>query len=326
MKEVKFYDFDLDRSAEERWGHIFDDYQNSLETLCGKVEDFLKKFGVAVLLMKPIYDNFPKKSIMYYDEICYIAKRIGLPVYKVLLMQLIYETASACTTSVLKFGKHEFFFRTMDWPMSFLKNITIGLNIIKGNKIMARVVSWLGYIGFLTVDNLLDNYTISINHRRTQPISLLSLVKNFGRTVTMNWPIGYLVRNIVENRMDVYTAKSLLETSQLISPCYITLYVPNFQTYIITRDCDKLINTRTNELIQTNCDFNKSEPNILWSLERRKHIQEIQKKLEEMDTNNETITCGIILEMLLKHPVENEESIYLYYQYGDEIEAYIFCE
>lgn len=324
MKPITFYDFDLDGTAEQKWGRIFDNYQNSLDQFTIEIEKILQGYGVAVPMMKPIFDAFPKKNIMFYEEICYIAKRMGMPVHKVLLMQLIYETSSACTTSVLKFGTSELFFRTMDWPLPFLKNVTIGLNLKKSGADIGKVVTWLGYVGFLTSCNSLDGYTVSINYRRTQPISLTSLVKNFGMTINMKWPIGYLVRNIMENRMDVYTAKSLLETSDLISPCYITMYVPNYLTYIITRDCDKLVGTRTDDPVQTNCDFDKSEPNILWSVERRRHIYEVQTELNRMDCANEPITSGIILEMLLKHPVENRDTIYLYYQSGNETGAYTF--
>lgn len=319
----QFYDFDLDQSAEKRWGPIFDCYQNHLENFTQEIEKILQGFGLAVPLMKPVYDAFPKSKIMFLDEIRYISKRIGIPEHKVLLMQLIYETSSACTTTVLEYGTTEFFFRTMDWPMPFLKKMTIGLSLKKSGVEIGKVVTWLGYVGFLTAYNAIHNYSISINYRRTEPISLTSLVKNFGRTVSTKWPIGNLVREIMENSRDVYTAKCLLEKTELISPCYIIMYVPCYQTYIITRDCDKLVGTRTDKLIQTNYDIDKTEPNIFWSNERKQHIQKVQDELTQMCYSNETITNGLILDMLLKHPIENEDTIYVYYQSGKEMGFYI---
>ncbi len=123
-------------------------------------------------------------------------------------------------------------------------------------------MSWLGYVGFLTAHNTIDNYIISINYRRTQTISLTSFVKNFGRTIKTKWPIGYLVRTIIENKLDISRAKSLLEKAELILPCNITIYAPKYQTYIFTRDCD----------------VNKIGPNILWLRERKEYVEEIQKK------------------------------------------------
>jgi len=204
--------------------------------------------------------------------------------------------------------------------MLFLKNITIGLNVKKGTEIIGKVTTWLGYVGFLTATNIPDNYTISINYRRTKEISIGALAKNLYRTIMMKWPIGYLVRHIIQHGFNIAEAKKNLECAELISPCYITIYVPNHQSYIITRDCTKSINTRSNELIQTNCDWNKTEPNILWSLERAKMIKDIQRIIDQYDGMP---SPDDILGLLLKHPVLNEETIYVHYQYENTYESLI---
>lgn len=116
----------------------------------------------------------------------------------------------------------------------------------------------------------------------------------------MKWPIGYLVRSIIENIFALNDTKNLLETSQLISPCYITLYVHNQQSYIITRDCDKTVNTRSDNLVQTNCDWNKTKPNILWSLERIKFIKSVQEKINAQEAcGNYNPTAKDILALLI---------------------------
>lgn len=315
MKEIKFYDFDLDLSCDKRWGPIFDTFVEKIPSLRENLRHILSQFGLATTLVKPLYNMTSENSILFYDEICYIAKRMDMDPYEILLMQLVYETSSACTAAVLNVGGKEFFFRTMDWPMMFLKDITIGLNVIRGGKTIGKVTTWAGYTGFLTATNTTDNYTITINYRRTQEISLTSLVKNLYRTMAMKWPIGYLVRYVIQNNLSKFQVESgkILENSELISPCYITLYSPG-NTTIITRDCDKAVSVRNTELVQTNCDWNKTEPDILWSIARRNAIGEAQKLLSD----KKDISSKDVLKILLKHPILNEETVYVHFQYGDE--------
>ena len=320
MKNIKFYDFDLGLPASERWCSIFDSYAADLVNLSSKLRVILNQFGMVPTLIKPFYTFSSKSNMLHNDEINYIAKRINMTSFEVLLLQLIYETSSACTTSVLKVGTKEFFFRTMDWPMLFLKDITIGLNIKKDNKCIGKVTTWLGYVGFLTATNTIRDYTIAVNYRRTQDISIISLARNLYRTISMKYPIGYLVRNIIENSSNIIDAKNLLETSELISPCYITVYVPYHQSYIITRDCDKLVNTRTNELVQTNCDWDKTEPDILWSLDRVKRIKATQEIIDKYTIPPSPYE---ILDLLLKYPVLNDETIYVHCQYDNMYETFI---
>ena len=314
MREITFYDFNLDLPVEKRWGPIIDAYDDYLPRLRDQLILILGQFGFATNIIKPIYQLTSEDNIMYYDEICYIAGRIGLDPYEVLLMQLIYETSSACTAAVLKVGSKDFFFRTMDWPMMFLKDITIGLNIRKAGQLIGKVTTWLGYLGFLTATNTIDNYTLTINYRRTKEISIGTLVKNLYSAVSMKWPIGYLVRYVIENSINKTDALDSLTKAELISPCYITMYVPNGETSIITRDCDKTVDIRTSELVQTNCDWNRTEPNILWSIERVSAIKNVQDVLDR----SQNPSSKKILKLLLKHPVLNEETIYVHFQYGNE--------
>ncbi|XWV24464.1 mg760 protein [Tupanvirus deep ocean] len=315
MKPITFYDFDLQLPAAKRWGAIFDAHSDYLPKLQTNLRNILNQFGLLPSLIKPIYNMTSESNILYYDEIRYIAERVGFSPFEALLMQLIYETSSACTATVLNIGTKKFFFRTMDWPMLFLKDITIGLNIKRGSKLIGKVTTWLGYVGFLTATNTTNNYTVVINYRQTKKINLTSLASNLYRTISMNWPIGYLVRHIIENSFDIVAAKNSLETAPLISPCYITFYVPDHQSYIITRDSDKSVDTRIDNLIQTNCDWNKTEPNILWSLERIESIKKIQKIIDE---SIDDLSSSEILTLLLKYPVLNEETVYVHYQYGNE--------
>ena len=319
-RQVKFYDFDLDKTAAERWGPIIDAHLEYLPTAIKEIKKLIDSFGIATTVIKSFYEWFDKGDIYYYDEIKYIAERLGFDPFHVLLMQLIYETSTACTATVLTYGKNQtLFFRTMDWPMMFLKDLTIGLNVKRSNKIIARVVSWVGYVGFLTANNSTENYTITINYRQTTNPTILSMLFNLNRIRQLIWPIGYLVRELMEKRVKEDNAISLLQCREIVSPCYITVYSQTATSYIITRDCDKTVDIRSENLIQTNCDWNKSEPNILYSLERRAKVQKIQEKITKKNITNELEIVG----MLMQTPIINEETIYLLTMYGNTVSAYV---
>lgn len=319
MEAITFYDFNLDASGKNKWKLIFDAHLNILSNVRQQLKNILDQFGIATSIVKPLYKMTNEDNIMFYDEICYIADRMNMDPYEILLLQLVYETSSACTTAIIDINGKEFFFRTMDWPMKFLKNITIGLNLIKNGKNIGKVTTWLGYTGYLTATNLINNYTICINYRRTQQISISALMKNVYRTFMQSWPIGYLVRYIIENNLSISDIEFQLSKAQIISPCYITIYIPNSKSIIITRDCDKAINIRTSDLIQTNCDYDKTEPNILWSVERVAAIKEAQKIL----SNEKKLSTKDILNILLKHPILNMDTIYVHYQYNNEFVSMI---
>lgn len=315
MKQVKYYDFDIELSAEKRWGPIIDDFADYLPKLKEHIESIINTFGSTTInFTRPFYHMIPKSKILHFDELSYISERIGLDMFDILLMQLIYEASSACTSAVIKVNGRDFFIRTMDWPMLFLKDITIGLNISRGPLKIGRVVTWLGYVGFLTATNLIDNYIISINYRRTEELTTSSLIKNFYRVISLKWPIGYLIRDIIEKSYHPTNTLDILTNTDIVTPCYITMHTPNTSTVIITRDCDKAVNIRTKNLIQTNCDWDKITPNILWSVERIAHVRNVEQKISKTDA----ITVNNVLAELLTHPVYNDETIYVYYQFDRE--------
>jgi len=65
---------------------------------------------------------------------------------------------------------------------------------------------------------------------------------------------------------------SKLKQTYLISPCYFTICSWINPSRIITRDSMSVVSDRyltDGLLIQTNCDHDKMEPDILWSCRRK---------------------------------------------------------
>lgn len=323
LKKVTFYDFDLDLSPIDRWKFLFDEFTNYLPYLIDKLTEILNPYNRYLNLLGNVTSLLNKRNIMHYDEIKYIAHRLNKPLHEILLLQLLYEACTACTTIITKVNGKDFFLRTLDWPYDFLSDITIGLNIIRRGKIIGKSITWLGYVGFMTASNTDHCYSLAINSRQTREANLKTIIKNFYRTVTMNWPVGYMIRHVIENNLTTPEAKVFLTKTKLISPCYITMFVVNGESCVITRDCDDTCSIRTHDhsLTQTNCDFGKTEPDILYSVNRLRHIDTIVKKI--LDNPDREISIERLISKILQFPVYNEETVYVLYQYGNKINAYL---
>lgn len=333
MNPIPEYDFNLNQSPSKRWDKIFNDNQYKIDVAKVEIKKILASIGYNTIgkITKPIIYSFKFLNKLYYvDEIAYIAERMEMSFDEILILQLIYECSSACTSAVLNIGGNDLFFRTMDWPMEFLKNITIKLNIKKNGISIAQGITWIGYVGLLTVMTTASDYSgsnmfgISINYRATKDITLGSIVKNAFRTFNMKWPIGYLVRDIIEKNMGKTRAIKTLSEAVLISPCYITVFSEG-TSQIITRDPDSIVSIRNTNLVQTNCDHDKIEPNILWSCERRELMKKIEGELNDLYNNKKGeggISLNEMLKKLLIHPIKNDETVYVFSYYKGKSEAY----
>lgn len=306
MKEIKFYDWNLEKSPMKNWKKIFKDFD--LSSLKTNIVKILSSYQSVINIAGSFISL---ENIMFREELEYLAKKLKLTLLETVLLQLIYESSSACSTGIFKINDDFLFFRTMDWPMEFLKDYTIGLNIIKNKKLIAKIVTWTGYVGVLTVTNLEKNYTIAINYRRTKNINFMTLVQNAFKTINGNWPIGYLVRWIIFNRKK--NPIKILKEYPLISPCYITFFA-NEKSCIITRSAEGVDNLRKTNLMQTNCDWDKKTPNILWSVQRR-------EKMEYLTSLS--LTKDDLISNLLSFPIVNEETIYTFIIYQDTINCYV---
>lgn len=322
-RKINYYDFNLDLDPSQRWITIFDTFELNIPKLQKQIAKLFKAYEAILPIIKSMFNLINPSKIMFYAEIKYVAERMGMSICETILLQLIYETSSACTTGIFKVGDCEYFLRTMDWPMPFLKGITIGLNLMSNNKCIGKVIGWLGCVGFYTVET--TDYAIAINYRRTQNMTIENIIVNAYKTLSMNWPISYLVRNVVEKGLTRIETIKTFEIAQLISPTYITVcafnngLISSADSVIITRDWDKLVSTRSDDLIQTNCDFDKCDPDILWSVERRELFRQIVEELNSLDKCSKKL----ILKRLMVTPILNDDLIYGYFSSGSKSIAFV---
>lgn len=336
---VQSYDFNLDLHPSQRWVHIFQANQDKILKAKSSIKQLLvsMNFGTVETFVSPVITTMNSlNKILHSDEIECIARQMGMSFNEVLILQLIYEASSACTSAVLNIGGKPLFFRTMDWPMKFLKDITIKLNIKRNGHLIGTGITWIGYVGLLTATHIPNPfskyfeddhqlYSIAVNFRRTKEMTLTQLLKNAYKTSNMDWPVGYLVRNMIELEYSYGTTIDLLSLSKLISPCYLTLCSSDGSGIVLTRDADKLVSNRNSNLIQTNCDYDRTEPNILFSVERRELIKKIEIELNDhINSYPMNLNLNYILNKLLVNPILNNETIYCYYWF-DGADGVVTC-
>ena len=209
----------------------------------------------------------------------------------------------------------------MDWDLEELKDLTICVIFTKGNKTIFTASTWAGYIGVLTGAKP-NVCTIAINYRRVGD----GILTNFTKSIFGSWPIGFLIRHLLENENSYDKIRGYLMGTELISPCYLTMSGKNGQGHLICRlrsETDKIKQLGVNKsdyIIQTNIDYDlvdrrlpirvdkKVVENILYSKERIKKVESILKPQTQCD-NISDITK--LVEMFNVWPVMNEETIYI---------------
>lgn len=293
---------DLDEEPKKRYRQLVKKYdiKSISKNLSDVYEDF--KFNI------PFFDtiistltSIHKDKIMYYDEIQYWSELLELDFYKVMIMQLLYELNSGCTTFVSPINNVRTMFRTMDWAMDFLKEITYQAIFVKNGKAIYEAVCWLGSVGVFTGKSLVNDYSLAINYRRVNNMSMSQVMQNYLLTINMNWPVSYLVRNILENGLDYEKALFNLSCAKTISPVYYIINNFNEKATIIRRIPDDKEILQNDILIQTNCDDVNSKVDIMDSHARIKMLEKILVKTPNIDT---------IMKTINKSPITNLATIY----------------
>lgn len=293
----EFY-IDINKSKREKWGVVeeyFKPYMAEMRNAILKMYEPLS--GMDFVLKGLVW--LKRNSLYYRDDLEYFAQVLNLDLHIILIVNLFYELSSACTTICTNINGKNMMFRTMDWDLEFLKKVTF---IMKTDNYEA--ITWFGCVGLFTASN--NHFSVAINYRRTKSMDFMTVITNAFKTIRMDFPASYLMREIFDRDCDYKTAYDALCTSDLISPVYFTVCPKISQPTIIVRWCNsfEIVKCANNYLCQTNIDENNEGDNILWSIERKevvKRIMENAKLNSEMD----------LIDKINMHPIINHETIYV---------------
>jgi hypothetical protein len=272
------YVVDLDAPPAERWQHIVTDFAEQLPSVLGLADDILGDMGSKVV--EPLLAAATAVGFVQYgDELRGIAKATGLPVGRVVMLQIAYEAFAACTSVVVE-GKdgHPLHIRTMDWEMPELQPLTVEVDFMQAGQVVFTATTWAGYLGVLTGVKP-GVFSVSVNYRRTEAGSeepVKAFAKNLQRGIARHWPISFLVRAALERCGTYQAACATLEQSELIAPTYLTICgVSPGEGCILSRDREgsadgSCVEARLSDgspLVQANMDCwraIRSEPQDDW--------------------------------------------------------------
>jgi len=289
---IPTFDINLDLPVEKRFTHILEwfDFRYIQEA----IHDLFKEYCPKVPFIDGMLEWFVdinKEKIQYRDEIEFWSQTFNIPFHKAVVMQLLYEINSACTTFVCNLEGKNVMIRTFDWPDELIKHLLFQGVYYRGKKKIYEAVSILGAVGIFTGKSCLDGYSIAINHRTTTTNLWYGAVKNFSNIYNRHIPVSYLVREVLESGYDCAKAIDTLKNRKIISPVYYIVNRFNDTPMIIQRDptnhkiiCDKFV-------IQSNCDVEEMES----------YLQNKKSNLTELDITDSVARYTQTKRVLQKH-------------------------
>jgi len=310
--------FDLDKSPTERWIQIAEAYRDHWNYLYQYMTTYINTFSTEESILrhklKHRYKEIAKATNkvfsgkVYNQEIKSIAQRMNVDTIWIYAWQLLYETESACTSIVAhdNFGVPQHI-RSLDWSMD-LGPMTIELDVRKNGKTLFIAPTIAYYVGMLTGMKP-GAFSVSLNQRDTEGGSLK---KNFKMFQSRGWPVGFLIRAVLENIDNYDEAVERLANEPIVAPCYLVVSgVKQNEGVILTRNHTtderrKTLNTGT--LIQTNVDhweqFRGKDKNLK-SFQRLEVCQEYFSK-----STPDQVNSKFLWDLLSTEPIANQASIF----------------
>lgn len=171
---IPVYRIDLSRPPETRYDEVARDFGPRMRSLQGLFDELLTFFlpiailrhiiaGLAKLLLRRVYDKEEMK------ELKGIAATTGIKIYLLVALNNLLDCLLGCTSGAAlvkpskgrrkdgDLGSYEprlMHFRTLDWAMDGLRDILVVLEYVNsevsGSKVLARSVTYAGFVGTLT--------------------------------------------------------------------------------------------------------------------------------------------------------------------------------
>ncbi|KAF8963397.1 beta subunit of N-acylethanolamine-hydrolyzing acid amidase-domain-containing protein [Flammula alnicola] len=163
--EPPLYQVDLSLPPESRYSIICKHYQDEMAELVKIYDDILsltpspRLFAfVAKILLRKV---FTKEET---EEIRGISKATEIPIHLVVAYNTFLDLFSGCISGGVQVnapfaqGKKMLHFRNLDWNMDPLRDMIIRVEYLIGGKVVARAVTYAGYVG-------VEGLSVSLNYR-----------------------------------------------------------------------------------------------------------------------------------------------------------------
>ncbi|KAL0481892.1 acid ceramidase [Acrasis kona] len=322
------YNVDLDLPPRQRWKHIALLYRDQMKPLVEYLNDQRKlELGIFDTYATGLL-SFVNRALLLTSEhkeellgFADISSSVGMDFKNLLSFNLGYDFLAYCTSITTRLGSKEkipHHLRNMDWDKVIadcLCSLTITVNFQRNQTTIYKATTWVGMIGILTA--MSSKLSLSLNYRHTT--EYFGLTKNVLAMFLGWWPIGLLIRHVLDQNLTFHDTVQQLSNKYIMSPCYLTLTGASaFEGTLITRSRTGSINPlclSTREyIVQTNMDHWVHVTDPLWAgddslllnaLERR---TQAEGDLNNYDGHEDYMSFG--LNLLSRYPVMNGETVY----------------
>jgi len=200
------------------------------------------------------------------EEIRGISKATGVPIHRVVAYNTFLDLFSGCISggAQARTGSRTtmLHFRNLDWEMEPLRDMVIRVEYLVNGKVVARGVTYAGYLGVLT--GVREGLSISLNYRariNSESSTFQNRIHHIRLLLGLEPSIASQLRQILLSPEPVPTLKELASTFNKMkaSSCYLTFCTPS-EVLIVEKDLKSaVIKTSDQFLAVTNHDANTEE-------------------------------------------------------------------
>nr|GAT56615.1 predicted protein [Mycena chlorophos] len=333
--EPPVYRVDLSQPPKHRYDQICTDFKEKLAGIVPIYGQLLKATGhhnlldfFARALLRRVHSSEETR------EIRGIARATGVPLHLVVAFNTFLDLFSGCSSggvlvSDAGSGKTSgiVHFRGLDWEMEPLRQLIICIEYIRNDEVVARSVTYAGYVGVLT--GVREGLSISLNYRiRLWSKSSLFSHRFHQFALLMGWrpSISSVLRHLLLSPGPAPSVATLAEIlpKAPTTPCYLT-FCSQANILILEKDLvTARLRTSASFLAVTNNDEHiealsadawrdivaKAAPAqdaiLADSIERKQCMMRLWKK--RTVRQRQRITVADVVRQLEVQPVQNEST------------------
>jgi hypothetical protein len=306
--DIPSFSIDLDRNPIDRWSDVIPNFAEPMREFNDEIRSNIPRayIDVAELVATRLDQHIPQP---YHDELFSIARAISMPIADIVLINLVYELRTYCTSLLIRTINGTILHgRNLDFDLNtdLLRRLTFhGKFFRTSNPTFAyESIHFAGSIGLLTSSRS-GYFSLSINQRNMHDehwwMNALMAILHLH-----SMPSFILTRSIFDDpSMSYQDMKYILEHQHLIAPIYFILTNGKSSGMIITRNRLNSINPieLNSTLVQTNYDHWLDDP-----LDDPRRIT-AENILETFNSTQMTVEniFSIVLSVI---PVLNTNTIY----------------
>ncbi|KDR70986.1 hypothetical protein GALMADRAFT_254613 [Galerina marginata CBS 339.88] len=278
--EPPLYSIDLSKPPRSRYEEICNDYKDEMAELVTIYDDLLS-FTPSPRFFAFLAKNLLRKvsSKEETEEIKGISKAARIPLHLVVAYNTFLDLFSGCMSGGVQAkvprarGTRMLHFRNLDWNMEPLRDMIIRVQYLLGGKVVARAVTYAGYVGVLT--GVRKGLSMSMNYRaRIQSTSstLKNRIHHLLLLLGHRQSIASELRQILLSPGGVPTLDELANrfSQSRVSSCYLTFCTPS-SVLVVEKDLTSAITQTSNDFLAvTNHDLAMEA----WTPEQWRHLLE----------------------------------------------------